>query len=357
MTWRDWLVFFFALCGFIVPLTFALRELLDPTDNQPLQIEASYAKDDRFFAQTFRKAMKALLSGETDAAGGGFSRAGIPLQTFQDLTVSDPRTNPAMLDIRGNLLVRERIQIDDEALIEQDCTLEDNVTVHLVACNGRANLKSGVTVKRWIDSLEQMTVGPGCTLGSRATSGEAIQVGADVSFRLLSAPRIQFGAGPRPAASSPRPSLLTKAGAAILPLSAIQTDPEPLVLSEKLSLFREALVLESGGSYDGDAVVYGDVFLRPGAFLNGSLKAHGSVWLEKGAIITESVVASQDVHVGEDASVGEHVVADRDITLSGRASVGREGRVTTVLAYHQITVSEGVIVYGRLLAMRGGRSA
>ena len=78
------------------------------------------------------------------------------------------------------------------------------------------------------------------------------------------------------------------------------------------------------------------------------------VILDDGAVVDGSVYAERDLVVGVNAVIAEHAVTAGSTVVRSRGRIGSAGRITTLLADGIVELWLGAVVYGRIVAGRGG---
>lgn len=302
-----------ALLGAFLPLSGALEELRYPRDSAALEIDTSYAKDDRFFALALQRAIEA-----------GDAPPGL-------------RMDPGTID-RG-------ADVGEPVVASGDLSIGSAARVDAVKAAGTIRLGAATVVRRWIDSERSIHVAAGCDLGARATALESIQLGANVRFRLVSAPRILTrGAKSRAHAAGPDDAEQISSFAS----------GRHRIRGDGALVVDAAFELPERARARGDLIVRGDVRLRAGAMVIGSIHSDGTISLERDAVVTRSVYAEGGVEVADGGAVGEHVVSRASVRLGRNVSVGAPDRMTTVLADDDVSIGPGVTVYGRVVAGQSG---
>lgn len=352
MSWRDAILLSAAISGFILPLLWALRELYFPRDDAPLRIDNQYSRDDRFFAHAFERLLEEQLGARPRVAG---SRA-LPLYGERHPVVTTrgncqlsgmPVVEP-VLDVQGNLRVAPRTVVRRGVFATGRADIGDSSRLAALLSKRSVTLGRNVAIDSWVDCEDSLQSGDGCRLGARATAGESIHLGRGVKFNLLSAPEIVVGQ-PAPAAELGHPD-----GE---PLAQVAPSDVPLMhLANQTTVARGSLICPDHVHVRGNVVVRGSAVLGEGMVLDGSLYADGAVLMLRGACVTGSLLAGGAVRIDPESRIGEHLISGDALWIGENVTVGAPERVTTVLGYETIELEQGVRVFGRILARRGGRT-
>jgi predicted acyltransferase (DUF342 family) len=101
-------------------------------------------------------------------------------------------------------------------------------------------------------------------------------------------------------------------------------------------------------------VVRGDLSIGAGARIYGSVKCGRQLTVEEGVLVTGSLISANHLRVGQDGLILGPVIAERSIYLTRGTQCGNSVYPTTVSA-PEITVEEGVVVFGTVWAREHGR--
>jgi cytoskeletal protein CcmA (bactofilin family) len=336
----------FGIVGVVLPLSAAIREARKPKDSAPLDIDSRYRKDDRYFANSFDDLLTKAI-GPSPRPWGIRSvrlRENESVQTTAGsfmLHCSDVQDR--IYDIGGDLDVEDGSRLPKEVLVAGSARIGNNVQLRALKAGGDVTLGTGVEIERWIDAGGRLTAGDRSRLGARATSLEEIVLGSDVSFRLLSAPRIVT------AAVDSAPAVADGA-----------REPQPVVefaepgrfhvRGDGAILVKGDFLLPAAMSASGDVVARGSIRIGCSARLRGSLHSDGDMIIGEGALIEGSVYSEGDLCVEHAATIVEHAVTAGSAMLRSHAHIGVPGRITTLLADGPVELEPGAMVCGRIVA-------
>ena len=338
------------LAGAILPISAAIREARKPRDADPLDIDSRYRKDDRYFAKSF----ESLL---TKAIGPPPRRAGTQavhihrdesVQTIiGDVVLRAGEVHAHIYDVDGNLDVEQGSTLSKEVVVRGSAHIGEDVRLRALKADGDVILESRVDVERWIDAGGRLWAGDGTRLGARATSVGEVVLGSDVLFQMLSGSRIVVGQEdlpteiPETPARAPAVADFAKADG-----FRVRADGALLVESD--------FSLTENVAITGDVIARGTIHLGPHSRIHGSLHSDRDVILDDGAVVDGSVYAERDLVVGVNAVIAEHAVTAGSTVVRSRGRIGSAGRITTLLADGIVELWLGAVVYGRIVAGRGG---
>lgn len=286
----------------LLPLLPGLVEVRRRADAAPLPIEDAAAPDPRAAGRRLREAVAA------DRALAAFSTSG--------------RADPGIAARPGT------------AVVEGDARVAARAPVAALVCDGAAILEEGAEVSALLDAERSITAGRDCLLGESAATGGTLELGRGTRFRRLwGFPVVTVGEAP----AVPRVA-----------------GPERTI-EDEVVWARDRLSLPPGARLDRDAVVRGDVRIGEGCRVGGSVKAHGSIEVLAGARIEGSLIAHRDVRLVGEVEILGNVFAERDVELGPGTTIGAQGGYKTAFAGRRMLLSPGVIVFGAVVAIRGGR--
>lgn len=188
-------------------------ELKWPKDEGPISIDVTRDIDERYFAKAFSQYMDSALSApeareltETESQPWLFSgltakvmRTAIHRGT-EDIVVAEGLASipantecPQVLFLKGDLATGDGCVLRQEVKITGDCRVGANN--HVLCLAGRnVLLGDGTVVDGWVDAEDELIVGQGCDIKSRATAGAKATINGACSLKSVSAPLIHVSA-------------------------------------------------------------------------------------------------------------------------------------------------------------------
>jgi cytoskeletal protein CcmA (bactofilin family) len=334
-----------------LPLIPAIRELLRPTDVEPLTMVGRDNADIGRFARHFREWVSATMAG----AEGKLLRvpASPDLEPLRTLPLSS----------RDQVVVLERpAELDGGENFTQELWAKAEfaggagATYRAILGERSVSLAPRSHVLRWLHSVGILTVGEGSHLYGRTSSEREIHLGALIGFDRLGAPAIVVGSG-SPAPMPPMADGLTK-----LELG----DPHDSRLTTHDFLRRARRIgghvridasadIPANFLVEGDLVVTGNLRLGPGTRVRGSVKTHGTLKLAQGVVIEGSLVARGDLTVGPGGWVRGPIISESALHLASGTTVGSTTTPTTVSG-RTVVLSRGAVVCGHVVTEEGGQT-
>lgn len=350
------LVFLGLLAGTIawcvLPLLPSLRELLWPTDIEPLHVVGRDAGDVGYFARRFKTYLEGQLRTLPPAAASGDWYGRLPDGTaflrvcaLPEVLHRGPRADGAQDRV---VVIEPPIQLPGGETFVAELTARQRFAggpgATYRALYGEHDVRVGPdsTILRWVHAEGTLEVEGGTTLYGRATSARSIVLATDVTFHRLAAPTLQVaGAGGAPPTPARTPSVF-------------QPPADAVPIGDHLRVPLDC-VLPEGAEHDGNLVVAGALHLHAGASVRGSVKAHRGVTLEHSAIVDGSIVSRTTCVIGPFAIVRGPVIAESEIQISQGVTVGRPDAPTTVVA-PRVRLAPGVVIHGQVTATLEGQS-
>ena len=343
----------FAAAWIILPLVPALRELVRPTDVEPLTMVGRDNADIARFARNFRQYLNGQLSvleGEPDARGEQTGKLpdNTPFMRLARLPNEISRTSMPP-GAAGRLLILDQSTVLDggeqfrlEVWSREDFIGGPSATYRAVLGEQNVELAEASVVLRWVHSVGPLVVGPRSSLYGRTSSEKEVHLGHGVNFDRIGAPIIVVGSG------SPRP-MPAAAGA-----KKFQAPERSRRLGDHLRVEQD-LVVPADTVIEGNLVVAGRCWLGKGSRVNGSLKVHRELTIEEGGVITGAVVSRSKVQVGRDSWISGPIISEERLELGTGTTVGTAEKPTTVSA-RSLVLSSGVVICGQVMGEEGGQT-
>ena len=347
------LLLLFATAWIVLPLVPALRELLHPTDVEPLTMVGRDNADIARFARNFREYLLGQLSvleGEPDARGEHTGKLpdNTPFMRLARLPNEISRTSMPP-GANGRLLILDQSTVLDggeqfrlEVWSREDFIGGPSATYRAVLGEQNVELADGSVILRWVHSVGPLVVGPRSSLYGRTSSEKEVHLGPGVSFERIGAPLIAVGT------ASPRPMPEASSG------KKFQTPERSRRLGDHLRVEQD-LVVPADTVIEGNLVVAGRCWLGRGSRVNGSLKVHRELTIEEGVVITGAVVSRNRIQVGRDSWIRGPIISEEQLDLGTGTAVGSTEHPTTVSA-RSLTMAQGVTICGQVMGQDGGKT-
>ncbi len=338
------LVLLVAFLGLLaLPLMPGFRELWRPRDNQPIDIDPNATANPREAGLSFRQLVRPLLApaGAAAPAPSPLDAARpTPYEVHQDLRVPPDARRPVRLLALGGAEIGDRADLAD-VYVDGPVRAGADVRFSALAAEGDLTLGARCVVEEWVDTETTAWIGPGCELGRSASAGRELHLGAGCVFRRLWGLPI---------------STETAAAGEAMP-EAAPGRPGLRTIDDVVVWAGRRLTLPAGLVLERDLVVYGEVEVGAGSVIRGTIKAHGAIQLAEGVQVDANLICRRDVRIAGGARIGGNVVAEGDVFIGPGTQIGQKDGFKSVYATGRVTLSADVLVFGRVVAERGGSVA
>lgn len=358
----------------LLPVIPALRELLHPTDAEPLNAVGHDAGDLTVFADGFRDYLARQLPDvgrvAADLAGGvGVAVATSPRATAGTLGDGTPYVQltgdaSALRDVAHTDGAVPRIVIADGPL-----TLPGGETFLLeflargalqggpeaiyraLLGEGDVSLGDRSEVLRWVHAAGDLALGNGCIVHGRASALGRMLLAPGVTFTRIRAARIVAVSVNHDVAGHDmlqEPPLLPPviSGTVKLPTGATRERGYTRITGD--------FTVPAGGTLTGALVATGRLVVGDGARIGGSVKVHGDCVLGDEVVIDGTVVSRRGVTTGARCHIRGSLAAERDVIVGAGTWIGGPNLPASVAA-ETVVLRVGVQVFGAVSARRGGR--
>ncbi len=381
-------LFAVAAAWFLLPLLPALRELLAPTDAEPLTAVGQDAGDLTVFADGFRDYLARRLPpvqrrdtaaavGAGDGAGdeaaaGGTALAVAPAEPPRVGTLLD---GTPFVQLTGNADVLREVALADGSfprvvIAEGEMTLPGGETFPLEflsrgplragsgtifrALLGEDDLTlgPGSEVLRWVHADGTLRLAAGCTVHGRASATRSILLGPDVAFSRIRAAHI---AAVDDVALNDAAALLDDPPTLPPVISGTAKLPAGTLRERGYTRVPGDLSIPAGATVTGALVVEGRLTLGEGARVGGSVKAHGACALANDAVIDGTLVSRQGVTLGARCFVRGAIAAEGDVVVGNGSWVGAPTTPASIAA-ERVTIRSGAQVFGAISARLGAQT-
>lgn len=337
----------------LLPLLPALRELLRPTDVEPLTMVGRDNADIARFARNFRDYLRAQLEGLTTVPDDRGEETGklpdnTPFMRLARLSNEISRTSMPP-GAAGRLLVLDQSTVLDggeqfrlEIWSREDFIGGPGAAYRAILGERNVELAERSVIVRWVHSVGPLVVGPRSHLYGRASSEQEVHLGAHVGFDRIGAPVIIAGSGaPRPC---PAP-----AG-----VKAFQPPERSRRLGDHLRVETD-LVVPAQTVIEGNLVVAGRCWLGSGVRIQGSIKVHRELSAEEAVVVTGAVVSRKGIQLGRGSWVGGPMISEEHLEVGPDCQIGTPGSPTTVSA-RTVSLSLGSVICGQVMGEDGGQT-
>lgn len=383
MTVAPFLLLLAATAGWILlPLLPAIRELVAPTDAEPLNAVGHDAGDLTVFADGFRDYLlrqlppAALLAPAAAGGSAGFAASG---SEEAGAPAAPPR---ALVGALGD--GTPFVQLADDAAALREVEHHDGTIPRVVIAARALTLPGGETfllellardtfhggagavyravlgehdvslgerseVLRWVHAAGDLRVGSGSALHGRASAVGRLLLGPGVTFRRVRASRVvagDAGGNDDPVLQDPPTLPPVISGTVKLPAGAKRERGYTRIAGD--------FTVPPGGVLVGSLVVMGRLTVGDGARIGGSVKTHADCVLGADVVVDGAIVSRGLVSTGARCHVRGSVAAERDVSIGAGSWIGGAKSPASVSA-ESVVLAAGAQVFGAISARKGAR--
>jgi hypothetical protein len=340
------LAFFLLL---VLPLTPAVLELINKTDDAPLKVVQQHAGDIRFFADGFRHYLSAVQPSIDQSEMFG-SDTSIVMPDGIPCLILAQRDAPHDFGIGGDKTCSKVIASVEDLNLPADTSFEKDIYARRRLHGGIGNqyrailgdrdvhLADSSVVTRWVHAVGYIDCDANCRLYGRISSERSIRLRAGCRFTRLNAPYIELGSQELEEALALAET--AQRGADRDAMERVLTDGD----------FHVA----PGEVFAKHLVVRGELRIGAGARVLGNVKAQKTATLEPGVIACGSLISSSVLMIGPNCRLCGPVIAENTIVIDSGTWIGTSEAPTTVSA-PRIEIAEGAAVFGTLWAREQGQ--
>ena len=279
------------------------------------------------FAPGFRARLRPFLVDD----GSGPHPAARGVEVDDRVEIARETEHSGTVVARRNVVVGEAAHVND-VYAAGDAVVAAAARLGALACDGLLVLSPGCRVERWVDAAN-ISVAHGCDLGLSASAVESLRIARDCVFTRLWGMPIETLDNGRVNGQTRR---RTRVQAEVVPA-------------------RGSLMLPAETRIAEDVIANGSIDVGLASTVEGNVEAHGGVVIGDGSRIGGDVIARGDVRVGWDATILGNVFAEGHVHLAPGTRIGSRRKAASVYASREITIAPSVLVFGWVMAARGGR--
>lgn len=309
-----------------------------------LAVRQDRKRDPRYFAHSFEKLLRKAWP-ERDNGILKMSRQEPYVQVDDNPFPADATScEKLVVAWHTDFCAPVGMRFEREIFAAKDAWFSTDSSLRAVRAVGNMVLMNGVQVGRWADAEGTLAVYDGCSLGISATSGTAMTLGRNCTFRRLFAPVIHTGSypGQPQTVSFPRDER-------IYHMEFPQGNPLRLQRVDREHAGDDG-VLHASCVAQKRMVVEEDIIVQ------GSIRSAQGVQIADRAVVCGNVFADGDVHIGRNSTVLGNVFSQGDIYCEKGCVVGCEGHISSMIARGRIVFEEDCFIYGYVSNEAGGVS-
>ena len=322
-------------------------------------IDLTYTRRDNWLAQSFRTQLAAWTSSPAQQTHAKFR----VFETGRERVIESTHdrtgirmANSDICSFTGDFSCPAEAAFTREISVLGNAKIGAQSRLQAITAGGRMEIAYDTAIQRWADCDGEMVLGPGVTIGARATSRYAIRVGERVKAQMLSAPTITtagyveriFDRTSVPARGALQFPLVHNDDVAAPPAAGDQN--RMLLMGENCVLHRGDLAFSLPVEIHCRLIVLGSFSCPAGSLLHQDLKAEGDIAIGAESLVKGSLVAGGNLALFDGCVFEGMLHSAQDILLA--TGVRGLARPKPVAAYAAATLyaESNVAVEGKLAA-------
>jgi len=347
---------------FLFPFMAGMRELGKKADVTPLFINMDYAKDPRYFGQSFRKVLLSAIAKFNCPNGVHFLNISKQEATaiLDSAKISSGEVLSEIYYVKQDLTSDYGASFEKEVYVRGNATIGEKNALRAMACDGDAHIGSGTTFVRWLDVEKNIVVGEKCDLGVSASCSGHLLLAPGCSFKRLYGFPVAAGAAPALAPEQDTPASVDasiREAAAASPAAGTVGQPDDGALQVSEEVVHNIRSVPHHSQYDCSIITNRSLIIEEHAIVKGHVKTYGSLATGADVIITGNVFAEGDVHLGPGSRVNGTIFTQGCVILDEGVTIGSPTRTKTVVGKKGVEIHRAAIVYGYVMTEGEGTVA
>ncbi len=332
------------LCAILLIASFAwvfflgFRELRLGEDPLPLYINMEYKKDPRYFALSLRDLFNDAFYRTND---GKLPDGLYTMHLSKDETVEvcdnvkipSGQTLENIYYIKNNFFSGAGVEGDKEVYAKGNADIGEKNALRAVLADNSIYVGKDTRISRWLDANGEITIEDGCNIAVSATCLKRLSLGKDCHFKRL------YGFP------------ITTSFAELAAPAKVED-----VVVEKV-VGRNINGIPTGSYVKGSLIGKDQLFVGSNSLVAGNIKSHGTVTLEERVTILGSMFVEGDVYIGDHCFVRGTIFSQGAVVIGENVVVGEPDKIRSVVAMKNITLNQGVRIYGYITTEGDGRTA
>ena len=333
-------------------LAFALREWRSLGQREPMVVDHTYVRVERYFGLAFRDKLERWLWLRSRAHGRDvvvIRKDREEIWVHRSLTMA-PDAIVDTLVVADSLETGQGCRLLREVYTRHDCRIGARNVVQALAADGTAHIGPETHIVRWVDAAGPLVVERGCTVSGRATSAAQVVLHAGARVRSVHAPQILTTNGSRDGHRAPEvdaPTTWMVLNGADDGWAAVDASGKRRRISADCMAYDGDLILPTV-VIQSSLVVHGNLIVGPHSVLERDVKVTGSLRIGKGSICRGNLVAGHDVHLASGVTFSGVIFAEGSIRLSSAVSGIRPDPGVAVYAAGTVVLEPDVTIQGKV---------
>ena len=208
---------------------------------------------------------------------------------------------------------------------------------------GSVYLGAGTIVDRWVDAKRELIAAKDCNLGMSASAGERLILGDGCEFKRLYAPEVFVGGQREEAISTALKNGVT---------SGLMSGKTQRIVGN--IRYIDAQYTDEHGVASITVVTSRNLVITENIIVQGDIRSHKGVRLCDHAVVCGNIFAEEDIRIGVGAMVLGNIFTQGNIVVERGGIIGQPGHIRSMVARGNITLDDGVRIYGFVSCEGGG---
>jgi NDP-sugar pyrophosphorylase family protein len=362
---------------FLFPFVAGMRELQNKSDISPLYINMGYAKDPRYFGQSFRNSfLRALGANGTNGIHFILMSKQEAAEVVDTGTVGAGEVTNTIYYVKEDLTSKNGAYFQKEVYVRGNAAIGENNSLRALACDGDVHLSRGTEFVRWLDSEGTIVADSHCGLGVSAACGGEFRLARGCSFKRLYGFPVNTGAE---SALAPRENI-PESFPEYSPARSIEAsyrEAAPTVAETRsrrhydrdydrdysrpvrgaTDIDYDVKTVRHHSQVDCSIVTVHSLTIEKQALVRGHVKTYGNLDVGAGVTICGNVFAEGDVHLGPGSQVHGTVFTQGHVLLDEGVTVGSADKIKSVVGKKGVEIRRSVKVYGYVMTEGEGTVA
>ncbi|MBN1382501.1 MAG: polymer-forming cytoskeletal protein [Deltaproteobacteria bacterium] len=341
---------------FLLPFIPSVRELLRPTDTEPLRVVSRESSAISFFANNFRRYFLSQADQFDFSTIRDFEPAtfpdGTPFVRVQGQGTFPLTNNPSESMVDYLVIAGEdTVFPEDTAFLREIYGVKSvkgarNSIYRAILAEEDLLVPEECIILRWAHAVHSFDVGENTRLHGRASAEKNLRLASGVLFEWIAAPVISIGH--------------------VEEVNDVKKDDSRLTPFE----FKDMIKMTKGGDtyrsvgdlnipnrslVTGSLVIKGDLDIGEETVVRGNLKCDGKISIGDGCAVEGSIVTRSALHIGEKCAIKGPIISEEEVTVATGSVIGMDKGKTTISAPN-VYLHNGVVIKGMVVAQREGKT-
>lgn len=362
----------------LIPFLIAIKELLDPKDNKPLEIDMLHSKDPLYFGKQFKK----IISENIENKGIVEGNSEIFLSKKEVVEICIAKWVPPyskidrLLYVKGDFSSGENAALTKEVYIKGYVKVGKRNVLRAVYSEKDILVERDCRISRWLCSEGNIHIGArthlgrsvGCRgnlfieTGSRFKSAFGLPLVAMNGKQAVKVPEYDYPI--RDKAQRYDEWIIFQKHLSVNwtpPGNAVDENNDPQIAKEMEAVAAARLATHWQVGENRVETVLGapilnnfaarrELVVKSGSVIHGSVKCYKNIIIEPDVVIHGDVFAEGDIKVGPHSILLGHVFSQSSVFIGSDARISSPGNIRSIIAKKRVEIDKHAVIYGYILA-------